>query len=301
MLHASASASSIATAATSPLSLAADPSPRSRTAAVRSLARLLRRLAPTAPLLAAAPLSAATLTWNGGAATSLWSDAANWSSNTLPTSTDTAAFTGAPSTTVSLGDDRSLAALSFSGDSAYTLSGHSLTLSATTGTINAASPSTGSLTHTLATTVSLSGATSEIATASGATLALTGGLSASGAFTKSGSGTLVLSGSTNAFSSGATVTAGTLQLGTGAATGSATGNIAISSGATLAFNRSDAFDYTDIISGAGSVTQSGASTLRIKSAQTFTGPLTIATGNFAIGFGTGSVATQSIVNHATLI
>nr|WP_272210311.1 hypothetical protein [Marinicella sp. W31]MDC2876179.1 hypothetical protein [Marinicella sp. W31] len=52
------------------------------------------------------------------------------------------------------------------------------------------------------------------------------------------------------------MTAGILQLGNGGTSGAIVGDAAISSGATLAVNRSDVWTYDGMISGAGAFSQS---------------------------------------------
>src|SRR5713101_3921984 len=44
-------------------------------------------------------LTPATATWDGGAGTALWSDAANWSGDTLPVNGDTVEFDGGVTST----------------------------------------------------------------------------------------------------------------------------------------------------------------------------------------------------------
>ncbi len=86
-------------------------------------------------------------------------------------------------------------------------------------------------------------------------------------FAKLGAGTLILDAA-NTYTGGTQVRAGTLQLGAGSTTGSigSTADITVSSGATLAFNRSDAtLSQSNKITGAGSVSQNGAGTTTLTS------------------------------------
>ncbi len=94
-----------------------------------------------------------------------------------------------------------------------------------------------------------------------------------------------------------TINAGTLQIGNGGTTGSiaSTSGVAVSSGAFLSFNRSDALTHTPVISGAGAVTQVGSGTTSLNSTETYTGATTITAGALSIGAGstTGTLLTTS--------
>lgn len=109
-------------------------------------------------------------------------------------------------------------------------------------------------------------------------------------------GTLVLTG-TNTYTGGTDVTQGTLQLGNGGATGLILGNVAVSAYATLAFNRSAAFDFDGVISGDGLVVQKGAGTVTLSGANTFKGELDVESGTVKAGsasaFGTGILDVSS--------
>ena len=85
-------------------------------------------------------------------------------------------------------------------------------------------------------------------------------LSGTGALTKSGAGTLTLTGA-NTYTGGTTINTGTLQIGNGDTSGSIAGNVADNTAIT--FNRSDTVTYGGVISGAGTLTKSGAGTLHI--------------------------------------
>ncbi len=94
---------------------------------------------------------------------------------------------------------------------------------------------------------------------------------------------------------GTTLSSGTkLYVGTGGTTGSlGVGNTA--NAGALYFNRSNAYTYAGIISGAGTVTQQGSGTLTLTGANSFSGGLTINAGAVTVSGtagqpGTGSVA-----------
>ena len=105
-----------------------------------------------------------------------------------------------------------------------------------------------------------------------------------GSIVKAGSGTLTLTGN-NTYSGGTTINGGTLQIGNGGTTGSVPGNIV--NNAALAFNRSDAVTYGDVISGTGSLTQAGSGVLTLTGVNTFTGGTTVSAGGLAVN---GSLA-----------
>lgn len=102
-----------------------------------------------------------------------------------------------------------------------------------------------------------------------------------GRLTKAGSGTLALTG-TNDYTQNTTVTDGTLQLGNGGTTGSITGDITVSNGATFAFNRSNNFTFGGVVSGAGRVLQAGSGVLTLTGTNTYTGGTRIDSGTLSV-------------------
>ena len=100
----------------------------------------------------------------------------------------------------------------------------------------------------------------------------------SGSLIKEGAGTLTLIGN-NTYSGGTTISAGTLQLGSGGASGSVVGNI--SNQGTLVFKRSDDYIYGGVVSGTGGMTQAGF-IVRLTAAQTYTGPTQINNGAYLV-------------------
>lgn len=172
-------------------------------------------------------------TWDRGAGTDVWNTAANWSSDTKPTSTDTAIFSttgGVPGagTTITLGANQSILDLSISATNSFTISGSTLTLaggdvtrSATTGT----------------TTID-----SDVTIASAAAWDIAGAMIVNGSigdsgtqnFTKSGTGTLTLTNANN-WAGTTTISNGTLEI-SGANGKIAPSNVTINSGGTLLLN-----------------------------------------------------------------
>ena len=120
-----------------------------------------------------------------------------------------------------------------------------------------------------------------------------------GALTKLGAGTLILAAD-NSYAGGTTVSAGTLQVGNGAAAGNVAGDIA--NDGALIFDRSDELAYDGTISGSGSITQAGGGTLILSNDQRYTGATTVAAGTLQLGSGgaSGSVA-GSVTNNGALV
>ena len=136
-----------------------------------------------------------------------------------------------------------------------------------------------------------------------------GVISGSGTVTKGsyGYGTLILTGA-NTYTGVTTINAGTLQLGDGVSrNGSVASNIVIATNAKLIFANPNTQTYGGVISGAisgsGSLTKSGAGTLILTGANTYTGVTTISAGTLQLGDGAssnGSVAGY-IVDNANLV
>lgn len=107
-----------------------------------------------------------------------------------------------------------------------------------------------------------------------------GVISGSGTFEQAGTGTLALTAN-NTYSGLTTVSSGTLNIGNGGTTGSVAGNIENNS--HLAFNRSNSFTFSNLISGTGDVTKTGSGTMTLASAQTYTGGTSISQGTLRLG------------------
>jgi len=106
---------------------------------------------------------------------------------------------------------------------------------------------------------------------------------------KLGANTLILTGA-NAYTGPTIVSAGTLQIGDGGTIGSIATSSAITTNATLAFNRSDTLtqgtDFVSTISGSGGVTQAGGGTLVLNGVNNYTGPTTVTAGTLTVTTGT---------------
>ncbi len=101
-------------------------------------------------------------------------------------------------------------------------------------------------------------------------------------------GTLILTGANN-YAGGTHIAAGTLAIGNGGTTGSVTGNVA--NDGALIFNRSNAYDFTGTISGAGTLTKLGAGTLRLGGTHAYTGATLVSAGTLAVD---GSIAGSAV-------
>lgn len=122
-------------------------------------------------------------------------------------------------------------------------------------------------------------------------------------FAKLGANTLTLTGE-NTYSLGSNATrvlAGTLQIGDGGTTGKLGGvGVVVSSGATLAFNRSDDISMTTNISGAGGLTKLGDGTLTLINPKSYTGATNVNAGTLLVNGSTAAGSTVSVASGARL-
>jgi len=247
--------------------------------------------------------------WDGSGATGSTGGSGTWSTSSLTWSTDAVGTT--------IGTQAVTGTLKFGGATAGAVG--------ITGTVVASSGlefSTTGYVISGGTALNLSGTTSSantITTDSSVAATITTPITTTAGLTTAGTGTLTLGGN-NAFSGGATISAGkvilagantytggttiaatgTLQVGDGTTNGSLVGNVANSG--VLVFNRSDTVTYAGIVSGTGSLSQSGSGMLILSGANTPSGGTTISAGTLQIGDGTtnGSL-TGNVINNGVLV
>ncbi|MCX6969232.1 MAG: autotransporter-associated beta strand repeat-containing protein [Verrucomicrobia bacterium] len=119
-----------------------------------------------------------------------------------------------------------------------------------------------------------------------------------------GGGTVSLTND-NTYTGTTTVSAGKLVIGWGGPFGSlGSGDVSLSAGTTLEFNRSDTSNVANTITGDGGLTKSGNGILSVSGNNTYTGTTTVSAGTLQIGNGgaTGSLGSGniSVDNSATL-
>ncbi|RDJ25530.1 hypothetical protein DWF00_14880 [Bosea caraganae] len=208
-------------------------------------------------------------TVNGGSGT--WDAAAtNWTNATGTTSKAwggyEAVFQGTPGT-VTVDNGGVSAYLTHFLVDGYTLSGGPLTLA------------------------SLSAAKPIVEVATGATATIQSVIAGTAGLDKTGAGTLTLTGA-NTYTGNTSITAGTLQI---AGSGSILGDVANSG--TLSFNPGSDRAFAGNISGTGSLTKLGGSTLTLSIANTYAGGTTVSAGVLNVrndsALGTGAVSVAS--------
>jgi autotransporter-associated beta strand protein len=121
------------------------------------------------------------------------------------------------------------------------------------------------------------------------------GVISAGGITKAGDGLLILSGD-NDYTGGTTISAGRLQVGAGGTSGIVSNNIA--NNGALAFDRSDAYTYDNVISGTGWMEQQGSGTLTLSGENTYSGGTLVSAGTLE---GTTTSLQGFITNKSAVI
>ncbi|KXO75887.1 autotransporter-associated beta strand repeat-containing protein [Brucella anthropi] len=124
-------------------------------------------------------------------------------------------------------------------------------------------------------------------------------VSGTGSLRQDGAGTLILTGA-NTYTGGTTISSGTLQIGDGSGSGSIQGNVA--NNGTLAFNRSNALDFSGVISGSGTINQLGAGSLTLSGdSSAFTGMTNVNAGELVVSGKLGNnTSTLQVASGASL-
>ncbi len=203
-------------------------------------------------------------TWNIDAAGN-WNTASNWDPASVPNSSGaTASFDSiitAPRT-ITVDGTFSVGTLAIDNANAYTLSGGTLNVN---GIINITNTN-GNAAHSISSDIVLTSDTT-VTQNSTSDVTISGTISGSGMrFTKEGSETLVISDSSNSYSGGTTVNAGVLQ-GT---PDSIKGDIINNANVTFT-NWSGDKEYSNSISGTGSLTKNENSGLTISGTNSYSG------------------------------
>jgi autotransporter-associated beta strand protein len=148
---------------------------------------------------------------------------------------------------------------------------------------------------------SISGSVTLVKSGSGTlTLAETGGDNFSGGIIVN-NGTVILDDANSVISGGTTINGGTIQVGNNDVNGTLPLGNVTDSGA-LIFNRADNIIVTNVISGAGTLTQSGANVMTLSGNNSgFTGTATVAQGTLQVGStnALGSATSVTVSNAAT--
>ncbi len=113
-------------------------------------------------------------------------------------------------------------------------------------------------------------------------------ISGAGGFEQAGSGTTIFTAN-NTYTGNTVISGGTLQLGDGGTTGAIASSVVTNFG-TLAFNRSNTYDFGGVISGIGAVQQNGTGTTIFGGTHGYTGATTVNAGTLIVN---GSIVSSS--------
>lgn len=124
-------------------------------------------------------------------------------------------------------------------------------------------------------------------------------ITGTGSLTQAGTGTLSLT-TTPGYTGGTTVQSGVLQIAGAANLG--TGSYTVSSGTRVQYSSTASQIYSGVISGAGGLTKdTGASTLTLTTANTYTGPTTVNAGTLALNFSAAGAPTSNILSSSSTL
>ena len=122
-----------------------------------------------------------------------------------------------------------------------------------------------------------------------------------GALTKTNTGTLTLL-TANDYTGGTTISQGTIQVSDGGTYGATVGNGSVVNNGSLVFNEPDGYDFTNVISGTGNLTQEGFGTMTFSGNNTYSGTTLISLGTLQVGDGntSGTLGTNAVTDNAAL-
>ena len=130
------------------------------------------------------------------------------------------------------------------------------------------------------------------------TLTLGSQISGSGNLLQQGSGVSILTAN-NTYTGTTTISAGTLQIGNNAASGSfGTGNVSVSGSGVLDFNRSDVVTVANNLAGNGTIRRSGTGTTTLSGTNTNSGEISI-TGGTLLFNGANALSSGAVLLNAT--
>lgn len=118
-----------------------------------------------------------------------------------------------------------------------------------------------------------------------------------------GAATTILDNSgSNSFTGGIIISAGTLQVGSNDASGNLPDGQSVVDNAALVFNRTDTHTNSSVITGGGTLTQSGSGTLVLAGANSY-GATTISAGTLQVGAGgtSGSLGSGAVTDNGSLV
>lgn len=136
--------------------------------------------------------------------------------------------------------------------------------------------------------------------ADGFALRLSGSISGAYDLTKTGTGTVRIESNNTGFSGRTLITAGTVQLGSlSGSTAGALGTGEIVNDAALVINRTNDFTMGNVISGTGSITQTGTGTTTLTAANTYSGVTSLNAGSLLAANASGSATGSGAVSTAS--
>jgi autotransporter-associated beta strand protein len=238
-----------------------------------------------------------TDTWNGGASTGNWGDAANWASgsaNTPPITGDVVAF-GTVGTTASVTNNLTTltnVGVNFNtGAPSFALYGNAIT------NTNALVDNSANL-QTINLPVVL-GITTNITVVGGGSLTIGGQISGAFGFTNSGAGTLTLLGTNNTYTGITAVSAGTVVIGNTGLLGGGNYGGALPIAGVFTYNSSSNQTLSGVISGAGTLNQNGPGILTVTANNTISGSIFVNASELIASTGNSSVGAVTVAGAAT--